>query len=299
MVDGWKMSRRVCLAQGDVVLKQANDFRDRGVVIKGTSVSQPEIVTPRPSAAVVLARDGTDDGDGAGAGITVFLVRRHVRSEFAPDVFVFPGGSVAPEDREAERSPGLCAPLADENHDERTALGQGFRAAALRECFEEADVLLARRGETPLSLSGDDAARFAAYRDAVTDRSSTLAAIAQQEDLTLATDELLHWAHWITPEMFPRRFDTHFFFAAMPPGQQAAHDQLETTESVWITPEEALRRFAQGSLPLVFATEHQLRALSSLPDIAAARLRFGARPPETIMPRVAQQDGQEVIVISR
>ncbi len=282
-------------------------FECRGALLleeKGKRVSQLEVVTPRPSAAVVLARDSADDGvggdgTGAGAGITVFLVRRHARSEFAPDVFVFPGGSVVPEDREAERLPGLCAPLAYEyeNRDERTALGQGFRVAALRECFEEAGVLLARRGNTSLSLSGDDVDRFAAYRDAVTDRSSTLAAIARQEGLTLASDELLYWAHWITPEAFPRRFDTHFFFAAMPPGQQAAHDHLETTESVWITPEEALRRFAQGSLPLVFATEHQLRALSGLPDIAAARLRFGARPPETIMPRVAQQDGREVVVI--
>jgi len=270
-------------------------------------VSQIAVVTPRPSAAVVLARDSTEggvggdgEGDGAGAGITVFLVRRHARSEFAPDVFVFPGGSVVPEDREAERLPGLCAPLAYEyeNRDEPTALGQGFRVAALRECFEEAGVLLARRGEAPLSLAGDDVARFAAHRDAVTDRSASLAAIAQQEGLTLVTDELLHWAHWITPEAFPRRFDTHFFFAAMPPGQEAAHDQLETTESVWIAPEDALRRFAQGSLPLVFATEHQLRALSGLPDIAAARDRFGGTSPETIMPRVAQQDGQEVIVVS-
>ncbi len=253
-------------------------------------MSRTASVTPRPSAAVVLAREGADDGGagaGAGAGITVFLVRRHVRSAFMPDVFVFPGGSVDPEDREAERLPDLCAPLDETDLDEHTRLGHGFRVAALRECFEEAGVLLARRGEEPLSLSGDDVARFAAYRDAVTDRSSTLAAVAWREGLTLATNDLLHWAHWITPEVFPRRFDTHFFLAAMPPGQEAAHDRLETTESVWIAPEEALRRFARGSLPLVFATEHQLRALSGLRDIVAARDRFGAKPPETIMPRTA------------
>ena len=125
----------------------------------------------------------------------------------------------------------------------------------------------------------------------------TLADIAREEGLTLATDELLHWAHWITPAAFPKRFDTHFFLATMPDQQEAAHDQLETTAGVWITPADALAGFARGEFPVVFATNHQLRELSQLERLEDAWQRFGGRVPRTIMPRVEQRDGADVILL--
>jgi hypothetical protein len=94
----------------------------------------------------------------------------------------------------------------------------------------------------------------------------------------------------------PRRFDTHFFFAAMPEGQEAVHDQLETTESIWIRPEEALTAYQEGRLPLVFATIHQLQALSELGSIAMARQRFGNGPLPTMQPRIIEYRGQLVII---
>jgi 8-oxo-dGTP pyrophosphatase MutT (NUDIX family) len=146
-------------------------------------------VPARPASAVVLAR-------GAGKGFEVFMVRRHVRSEFVPSVFVFPGGSVKPEDVTTEETPDLCQPVAFGP----TRLGTGFRAAALRECFEEAGVLLARRGGELLQGAEGDVERFASYRDRMNSQRLTLIQLAEQEGLTLATEELLHWAHWITPE---------------------------------------------------------------------------------------------------
>ena len=250
-------------------------------------MSQQSPVTPRPASAVVLARERES------GGIEVFMVRRHVRSEFVPDAFVFPGGSVKPSDIEAERDPAISAPV----ESEATALGTGFRAAALRECFEEAGVLVARRGAAPLSIGADEIPRFAAYRDALANDKLTLAQVGAHEGLTLATDELLHWAHWITPLTFPKRFDTHFFLTEMPSGQEAAHDQLETTAGIWIAPEEALARFEASEFTLVFATIHQLRALSGLATVAAARERFGGAAPRTIMPYVVERDGQQVILL--
>jgi 8-oxo-dGTP pyrophosphatase MutT (NUDIX family) len=247
-------------------------------------------VTPRPASAVVLAREL------AGGGIEVFMVRRHVRSEFVPDAFVFPGGSVNQGDMDAERAPGLCSPVPEGP----TALGSGFRVAALRECFEEAGVLLARRGETTLTIPPEDVARFAGYRDGLygqNGQTETMASIAQREGLTLATGELLHWAHWITPEALPKRFDTHFFLAPMPSGQEAAHDRLETTAGVWTTPENALARSSAGDFPLVFATIHQLQALTGLASVTAARARFTAASVRTIQPHVVQRDGQPVIML--
>jgi hypothetical protein len=140
-------------------------------------------------------------------------------------------------------------------------------------------------------------ARLDGYRDTLQRKATTLRAIAEVEHLTLATDELLHWAHWITPEAMPKRFDTHFFLAAMPAGQQAEHDQLETTDSAWVTPEAALRDFESGSFPLVFATIHQLHALVGMTSVHAGHERFAGTTPRTIMPRIVVRDGASVIAM--
>jgi len=276
---------------------------EKEIAVSNAPENRP--VVARPASAIVLLRD--TDGDG----VEVFMVRRHVQSEFVPDVFVFPGGSVKPEDRETELAPGVCAP----GEPGPTVLGSGLRAAALRECFEEAGVLLARqageggvageagmraRQASPLQappVGPGDVARFADYRAGLQNRTITLRAIAEAERLVLGTDALLHWAHWITPEAMPKRFDTHFFLAAMPEGQEAAHDQLETTDSAWVTPEAALRDFEAGSFPLVFATVHQLQALTSISSIQVAHERFAGTTPRTIMPHIVVRDGASVIAM--
>lgn len=250
-------------------------------------------VTPRPAATCVLLRPHANDD--ANGGVEVFMVRRHIQSDFAPDVYVFPGGSVTPGDLATEQTPGLCAPAGEGV----TALGSGFRVAALRECFEEAGVLLARRNGAALAIGEDDVARFADYRAKLQQRNTTttMAEIATAERLTLATDTLTHWAHWITPVAMPKRFDTHFFLAEMPPAQEAAHDHLETTDGIWITPEAASAGHERGEFPLVFAQIHQLRDLHGLASIADARARFAGSLPRTIMPRVVERDGAMVILL--
>ncbi|HEU4783820.1 MAG TPA: NUDIX domain-containing protein, partial [Ktedonobacterales bacterium] len=175
-------------------------------------------VTPRPAATCVLMRPH------AGGGVEVFMVRRHIKSEFAPDVYVFPGGSVTDDDQQAERTPGLCVAVASDD-----TLGSGFHVAALRECFEEAGVLLARRGTDMLAIGDDNVSSITDYRTALQQRQVTMSGLAEREGLTFATDALTPWAHWITPEAMPKRFDTHFFLAEMPISQEAAYDHLETT----------------------------------------------------------------------
>jgi 8-oxo-dGTP pyrophosphatase MutT (NUDIX family) len=245
--------------------------------------------TPRPAAALVLLRDAVPDGK---EGIEVFMVRRHIQSDFAPDVFVFPGGTVKQEDRTLE---SIIARARAQ--DGPTALGTGFRAAAIRECFEEAGVLLARRGDQLLDFAGAEADRFANYRIQLQRKEITLNEIVARDGLTLMTDALLHWAHWITPEAWPKRFDTHFFLAEAPQGQLAMHDNLETTESVWIAPEVALSGFESGAFPLVFATIHELRDLRDLTSYAAARKRFAGMKPKTILPRIVEREGSSVILL--
>jgi len=245
-------------------------------------------VTPRFAAATVLMRERVGSG-----GVEVFMVRRHVQSEFVPDVYVFPGGSVKDTDREVERVPDLCGYAGDG----ATALGAGFRAAAIRELFEEAGALIARRNGAPLAVMSEDLPRLAAYRGALNQKEITLERLAEAEGLTLATDSLLHWAHWITPEAWPKRFDTHFFLVEAPDGQEPAHDALEVTHSVWIAPEDALAGHERGAFPIVFATIHQLRDLTGLSSLAEARARFAGRTPRTIMPRVVRRGGADVILL--
>ena len=245
-------------------------------------------VEPRIAAAIVLLRDRPQ------GGVETFMVRRHVRSEFVPDVYVFPGGSVQLGDREAETAPGLCISSVGAHLGE-TALGTGVRAASIRELFEEAGVLLAERDRQVLAIASNHAARFAEYRRRLQQNETTLAAIAQQEGLSLATDRLTYFAHWITPEVLPKRFDTFFFIAAAPEEQQAAHDQLETTAGVWINPAVALEQFEQNAFPLVFATIRQLESFSDVTSVAAALRRFQQQEIPTIRPRAALQNGEVVI----
>jgi 8-oxo-dGTP pyrophosphatase MutT (NUDIX family) len=245
-------------------------------------------VEPRPAAAIVLLRERPQ------GGIETFMVRRHVRSEFVPDVYVFPGGSVKPGDREAEALPGLCVPPTG-NYLGETTLSAGLRAAAIRELFEEAGVLLAEQNGQMLAVAGDHAARFAEHRRRLQQNETTLAAIAQAEGLTLATGRLTYFAHWITPSLMPKRFDTFFFIAAAPEEQQATHDQLETTAGAWIVPAEALTQSEQGSFPLVFATIHQLQVLSEFASIADAESRLRQQPIPVIQPRATLRDGDVVI----
>jgi 8-oxo-dGTP pyrophosphatase MutT (NUDIX family) len=219
------------------------------------------------------------------------MVRRHIMSDFVPDVYVFPGGSVKAVDREAEALPGVCMPLAPGQHGE-TALGKGLRVAAIRELFEEAGVLLAERAGHMLAISPEEAGRFAGYRAQLQQNALTLAELVQQEGLALATERLTLFAHWITPEPMPKRFDTFFFLAESPPEQQATHDQLETSAGAWIAPGEALRRSEEGSFPLVFATIHQLRELARFTSIAEAEQQLRGAAIPTITPRGTMRSGQ-------
>mgnify|MGYP001258247080 CR=1 FL=1 len=116
--------------------------------------------------------------------------------------------------------------------------------------------------------------------------------MAYAENLMLATDHLGYFAHWITPEGMPKRFDTHFFITTAPPEQQAAHDRLETSEGVWIAPAEALARSKHGDFPLVFATIYQLRDLAAFGSVKEALEATTTHHVETHMPVLVQENGK-------
>jgi len=246
-----------------------------------------EPVVARRAATVILLRD-------ADLGPEVFLMRRHQRSGFVGGAHVFPGGSVDDADEDAE---DLCAGLDDVEASRRLQLESGglaYYVAAIRECFEEAGVALAYDAEGRLVDLDDEARRRRIERARAELNAGRLdfRDLARSEGWRLATDHLHYWAHWITPESEPRRFDTRFFLATSPRRQVAAHDDHELTDSDWIRPTDALDRARRREWTIIFPT---LRNLMTLVDFASCEMAVEAGrrrgSVETLQPRILRTAG--------
>ena len=248
----------------------------------------------REAATVMLLRDGDD-------GLVVFMLRRTLNAAFVGGAYVFPGGAVDPADR-ADDVTGHCIGLTDVAASDLLGVERGglaYWVAALRECFEEAGVLLARDGgDQVLSFAEADlAARFNEHRHAVHDGNLRLVELCGNEGLRLATDDVRYVSHWVTPIGEPRRFDTRFFVARAPRHQHPLHDDNETIESLWVNPAVALERHRAGELFMIFPTIKNLEFLvpfTTCDEALAAAVALG-RPP-MILPRVVRR-GEGIAVL--
>jgi 8-oxo-dGTP pyrophosphatase MutT (NUDIX family) len=186
------------------------------------------VAPARPASTVVLIRPSS-------SRFEVFLVRRHDNVAFMGGAHVFPGGRVDPGDRieQPERTCDGVAQAAARIPDLDPADAVAHYIAAIRELFEEAGVLLAHPVE---------AARVAEWRHDVAEGTLDLERLALREGLRFPLDDLVLFAHWVTPDIEIKRFDTRFFVARVPDGQTAAHDDRETTHGEWIDPSVALER---------------------------------------------------------
>jgi 8-oxo-dGTP pyrophosphatase MutT (NUDIX family) len=228
-------------------------------------------VPARPASTVVILRDGRD-------GIEVFMVVRHHQIDFASGALVFPGGKV-----DAEDSDPAWTALAGQAP---TAPDQSFYVAAGRETFEEAGLMLARGGGDAIV---DDAAAqrlVVKHRAKLLKGETTFIDIVRGEGLKLALDLMVPFAHWITPEPVPKRFDTHFFLIAAPVGQLGAHDGSESVEGVWVAPQQALDDAQAGTRTLVFATRMNLAKLARYRTVAEAVAATRSKPVVTVIPQV-------------
>jgi 8-oxo-dGTP pyrophosphatase MutT (NUDIX family) len=229
------------------------------------------LVPARPASTVVILRDGA-------GGIEVFMVVRHHQIDFASGALVFPGGKVDAEDSDAVW--GEMAPNAPNAPD------RSFFVAAGRETFEEAGLMLARRRGTNEIVDADAAHGLVeTHRAALLKGATTFVDILRKENLMLAADLMVPFAHWITPEVVPKRFDTHFFLIAAPVAQLGAHDGGESVEGLWITPQQALSEAKSGTRTLVFATRMNLEKLARYRTVAEAVEITRSRPVVTVMPK--------------
>lgn len=231
-----------------------------------TAPFDPAAVPIRPAATVMLLRD-------APAGVEVFMLRRTTAAVFAGGMYVFPGGAVDDADG-------------------------GAPMAAVRECFEEAGVLLARTAEGEVVRFDDPAvaARFAAHRREVHAGRLAMTEMLATEGLTAQLDELVWVAHWVTPLGEVRRFDTRFYVVAAPPEQEPLHDEHETIESLWVRPAEALERQRSGELLMLPPTIANLEFLAphhTTASVMAAAAQVGT--PPCILPKVVTDGAGQIL----
>lgn len=233
----------------------------------------------RPAATILLLRDGAE-------GLEVFMVVRHHAIDFASGALVFPGGRVDKGDFTVAADRDLCPGLSDSAHPPGA-----FLIAAIRETFEECGVLLARRaGDT--DLVGADVLKAVddSHRTALAKGEVGFDAVLRAYRLLPATDLLVHYAHWITPVVQPKRYDTQFFLVEAPAEHLAVHDGSELVDSVWITPRQALADTEAGRFKLVFATLKNLEKLARHATVAEAMAAARASTVVTVQPRSAKLD---------
>ena len=229
-------------------------------------MSQPEL---RYASTVILIRNGDD-------GVEVLLQERSGKSESFGGMFVFPGGKVDLHDADRQYE-ALYSGHSDREASSILSVpqyGLAYWMSGIRECFEEAGILLAYDERGDIVSFTDDAtkARFSGYRDALNAGDISLLDICKREGLTLATDRMLYYSHWVTPLSQPRRFDTRFFVCPAPENQEPIIDNHEVVSQCWINPSEAIRRQREEGFRIFFPTIKNLEPLcqySSVEELLA------------------------------
>lgn len=255
------------------------------------------IAKPRDAATLILMRNA----DRGGAGFEILLLRRHAKSAFMPGAYVFPGGRIEASDytRDAERichglSFSQAQDIIADTHPPEKALA--FFVAAIRETFEEAGILLAYR-ETPdfVAFDEEEEMRFAEYRKELKKDPCSFTRIIEREGLKLATEKLFYFAHWITPEISPIRFDARFFVAAVPAKQEALEDEFETTAHIWLSPQEVLQEHKRG-LPVPFATLSNITVLAQFSSVAEVIASTRNKEIPAILPALTLEEAQKGVM---
>jgi 8-oxo-dGTP pyrophosphatase MutT (NUDIX family) len=268
------MSFEVPAAIADEVLNRATD----------------EVVPARDAATVVLLRDGV-------SGIEVYLLRRVRAMAAFGGMTVFPGGGVDPADV-ADVSLPWVGPSPEEwcgALSAGTALARGLVCAAVRETFEESGVLLAGPGPDEVVA---DTAEWEDERRALEARELSLSGLFADRGLHLRADLLRPWAHWITPEIEHRRFDTRFFVAALPAGQRARDVAGEADHVAWVRPADALAELERGERVMVPPTALTLADLAGFGTVAEVLAAAPARHIEPVMPRLRRgEDGRVLFLV--
>lgn len=274
------------------------DFAMKGPLAERAAAALDHPVEPaptRPAATVLLLRDAPAGPARAGkrSPLEVFMQRRTASMAFAPSMWVFPGGSVSAEDDDADL-PWAGPSAADwaTRLDLPVEQARGIVVAAVRELFEECGVLLASTPQASAVVSTDDGV-WQVERSALVEHRQSMGAVLRRHGLVMRTD-LLSWRdHWITPAFEPRRYDTYFFAARLPSGQDADDATTEADEAEWVDPAMLLEQVADGRARALPPTIVNVERLAASESVDAYLARPEARAP--VMPRLVRTDGSVVL----
>lgn len=240
-------------------------------------MSESKTIVPAvPAATIVLLRP-------APPTFEMFMIVRHHQIDFASGALVFPGGKV--DHGDADPQVAACCDGANADPTLRA-----IQVGAIREAFEECGVLLACPEGSRDLVDGARLAELDHYRDLIHGGELTLLEFLEKESLRLACDRLVPFAHWITPEMMPKRFDTHFFLVAAPADHVAVHDGHESVDSVWIDPAQAVADANTGSRTIIFPTLRNIAKLAAADSVEDAISRARDQPVVTVMPWMEKRD---------
>ena len=243
-------------------------------------------ISIKPAATVILMREAKK-GD-----FEIFMVKRSSRSPFG-SLYVFPGGKLDPEDSDNGLYP-CCEGMDDAAASRQLGIkdnGLSFWIACIRECFEEVGVLLANPDDSIMH----DSEKLNKMRRKLNNKEITFKDICMSESLRLRAKNIVPCAHWITPAIEPKRFDTRFFLAKVNAKQLASHDGFELTDSFWIKPEDALVKFTNGEMNMILPTIKNIEKLAEFSSSEEAFNYFqglgdNAIPP--ILPKFIKKDGE-------
>ena len=254
-------------------------------------------VIPKPAATIILLRERKPQG------FEIFLLKRHEKSSFMAGNFVYPGGRVDQEDGSLDicsLSKGITFEEAYQIFGGTTSPEESFAhwIAGIRELFEEAGVLFAYNQDGTLFQlkEGSQREKFLHYRELLQKGRMTICQMAQEEKLLFALDQLYYYAHWITPEAHAHRFDTRFFLACHPAGQEASYDQKETTAGVWLPPERALEENLKGEVCLSPPTLKTIEDLSRFKSINELLNSLKRKEVHPILPILTQISSETLII---
>ena len=212
-------------------------------------------VNPRKAATAAILKENSGK-------MEVLLMKRHLNDRFLPDYCVFPGGALDEQDYDYDfPASGRARELKDFEGSSKSYYG--YIICAIRETFEESGLLLAidKNGKYPIINTSESIKKFTEYRSLVFEKKISFRDMLIKEKLEPAVDSFFYMNRWITPPLFPIRYDTRFFTAIVPENQDISHDGNELVDFQWMPPLVALDKYRDGKIKLVMPTIKTLEFL--------------------------------------
>lgn len=226
------------------------------------------------------------------------MLERHIDSDFVGGAYVFPGGKTDSSDLlDSSLWSGIDLEVESGRMGVTPETALRLYVAAVRETFEEGGLLFASRAGEPIDGALVTGPSFVEARRKSNERGSRWdwSEWLVDEGLVLDLGAVTWWSWWVTPKGVHRRFDTRFFIARAPHGQEAAHDQIETVHSVWTTPAGALAAAAEGRATVIFPTRKTLEMVGEFGTAEEAIAWAGRQTPPRIEPAIVKEGGRIVV----